>query len=148
MTKYAAKTTVSIDRSMGQVRQMLAKAGADGVAIAETAFGSTTQFIFDGKSYKFVITYPKTTDDAIIYTHAGRERTEKQIEAELESEKKRLWRSMGLYIKAALEAHNNGVIDLKRSMMSHMELPSGSTVYEKIKDSLDKIDVKPQLLLQ
>jgi hypothetical protein len=144
---YAKNTTVSIDRSMAQIRIILSKAGADGTAIAEASGLAMVQFSFEGKAYKFFIHYPGRNNDQIKFTSSGKERTENQIELEIEKEKKRLWRSMGLYIKAAIEAHENGIIDLKKSMLAHMLLPNGGTVYEKVESSIGKIETNPKFLL-
>ena len=54
---------------------------------------------------------------------------------------------MVLYIKASVEAHENGLVNFKKSMLANMVLPSGSTIYEKVEASIDKIDVNPKLLL-
>lgn len=145
---YAEKTKVPVDKSMAEVRKILIKNGSEGVAIAETSENALVQFIFKSKSYKFIIKYPKSSDDDIFLNGKGYKRTLVQIENAIEHEKKRLWRAMVLYIKAAIEAHNNGIIDFKRSMMSHMMLPSGQTIYEKLENNIESIDVSPQFLLE
>lgn len=147
MSRYANNTSVTVDRSMIQVRQVIIKGGGDGVAIAETVEGAAVRFIFDKKAYKFVIKYPLRSQEDIAYSGNGRSRTKSQVDSAIENEKKRLWRAMWLYIKAAIEAHNNHLIDLNKSLMSHMLLPSGKTVYEKVYKNLDQLDVSPQILL-
>ena len=147
MTKYASNTTVPIDRSMAQIRMMLNNCGADGTAIAEAQGLAMVQFSYDRKAYKFFIHYPSPDKDSIKYTSSGKERTDIQISQEIEKEKKRLWRSMGLYIKAAIEAHHNGIIDFKQSMLAHMIMPSGDTVYKRLESTINGIEADPQLLL-
>lgn len=147
MSGYAKNTSVTVDRSMAQVRVMLQKEGADGVAIAEAGSQAMVQFVFERKGYKFKISYPSKTDDQIRFTGAGRDRTDIQMETEIEKEKRRLWRAMGLYIKAAIEAHHNGLVDLKRSLMGNIMLPSGETVYEKLEGNMDKVMIDPRFLL-
>lgn len=148
MSGYAKNTSVTIDRSMNQIRVALQKEGADGVAIAETKEKAVVQFVFESTPYKFVITYPTFNDDFIKYTGTGKKRTIPQMELESEKEKRRLWRAMGLYIKAAIEAHTNGLIDLKRSMMGNIMLPSGHTMYEKLEGNFDQIKMNPSLLIE
>ena len=43
MSGYAKNTSVTVDRSMAQVRVMLQKEGADGVAIAEAGSQAMVQ---------------------------------------------------------------------------------------------------------
>lgn len=145
---YAKNTSVPVERSMNQVRVLLQKEGADGVAIAETKSMAMVQFIFEGKGYKFKIKYPTDSDTTMRYTSKGSERTFNQVETEIDKEKRRLWRAMCLYIKAALEAHQNGLVDIKRSMMGNLILPSGETMYEKLEGNMDRINVNPQFLLE
>lgn len=147
MTKYASKTSVPVDRSMGQVRQILSKNGADGVAIAETREVAMVQFVFENMPYKFLIHYPNGKEDHIRFTDSGRERTEHQVESEIDSEKRRLWRSMVLYIKAAIEAHLNGLVNIKRSMMGNIMLDNGTTMYQRLERDLDKARSNPSMLL-
>ena len=147
MTSYANNTSVPIDRSMNQIRVMLKKIGADGTAIAESDNKAMVSFVYQGKNYKFFINYPSIDDDSVRLTDGGRERTQSQCEAEIDKEVRRLWRAMGLYIKAAIEAHNNQIIPLEKSMLSHMVLPGGKTVFEKVQKVIAQIEVNPQLLL-
>lgn len=145
---YANKTSVPIDRSMSQIRQLLFKAKSSGVATAETTEGAVTKFIFEGKPYKFKINYPSFCEERIVYTSTGRERTDAQKFAEVEAEKRRLWRCKLLYIKAAVEAHQNGLMDLQRSFVGHMQLPSGKTFYEVIEGNLERFEANPSFMLE
>jgi len=148
VSNYAKGTSVSIDRSMAQLRVMLQKEKAEGLAIAESGDVAMVQFIFEGKGYKFFIHYPSERDDKIRFTSSGKIRTTAQIDLEVKKEKQRLWRAMCLYIKAALEAHANGIVDLKRSMMGNLMLPNGDTMYDRLDRDIDKISVNPKLLLE
>jgi bisphosphoglycerate-independent phosphoglycerate mutase (AlkP superfamily) len=145
---YANKTSVPVDRSMSQVRQVLQKHKAQAVAIAETDEGAATKFVFEGKPYQFVIKYPAIVEERIALTSSGKKRTTAQALAEIEAEKRRLWRCMVLYIKAAIEAHANGLIDLKRSMVGHMLLPSGKTFYSEIEHNIEKFEANPRFMLE
>ncbi len=148
MSNYAKGTSVGIDRSMNQIRVLLQKEGADGVAIAEAKGVAMVQFIFEERGYKFHIHYPSDRDDKIKFTNTGKTRTATQINDEIEKEKRRLWRSMCLYIKATIEAHTNGLVDLKRSMMGNLMLPNGDTMYGRLERDIDNIRVNPKLLLE
>ena len=145
---YASKTSVPIGQSQVEVRKILMKSGADGVAIAETMQGSSTQFIFEGKPYKFTIMYPDRNDERFTHTNKGKKRTSVQLESELEAEKRRLWRCMVLYIKACLEAHTNGLVNLKRSMVGNMQLPNGKTFYEAIDNDLARFEANPKFMIE
>jgi len=55
---------------------------------------------------------------------------------------------MVLYIKAAIEAHVNGLVDLKRSMIGHMLLPSGKTFYNEIEKNIETFEANPRFMLE
>lgn len=148
MTRYAKNTSVPVDRSMNQIRMMLQKENADGVAIAETSDKAAVQFVFEQVPYKFVIKYPIINEDEIKYTNSGKERTLAQKYDQIDKEKRRLWRAMCLYIKAALEAHNNGLVDIKRSMMGNLMLQNGQTLYEKHGGDFEKVKMDAKLLIE
>jgi hypothetical protein len=148
MSNYAKNTSVPVDRSMNQIRVLLQKEGADGVAIAESGYVAMVQFVFEGHGYKFLIHYPTDRDDKVRLTNSGKVRTSSQVKDEIEKEKRRLWRAMGLYIKAAIEAHANGLVDLKRSMMGNLILPNGDTMYGRLENDIENITVNPKLLLE
>lgn len=144
---YAKGTSVPADRSMSQLRQLLLKNRADGVAIAETREGAAVQFVFERIPYKFHIHYPSGREEKIKFTPTGNERSLNQIDKEIDAEVRRLWRAMVLYVKAAIEAHENGLVDLKRSMMGNIMLPTGQTMYQKLEGRLDDVITDPGLLL-
>lgn len=148
MSNYAKNTAVPIDRSMNQIRIMLQKEGCEAVAIAEAGNRAMVQFVFESMSYKFHIDYPTDKDLEIKCTPAGKERSPSQIVQEIDKEKRRLWRSMNLYIKAAIEAHQNGIINLKRSLMGNIVLESGQTLYGKLEKEMSLLIVDPNLLLE
>lgn len=147
---YAKNTTVSIDRSMGEVRGLLLKNSAQGVAFAETPQGAIVSFYIENFQYKFNINYPQHSDNNIKYTNKGTARTVPQVEKVVEDEKKRLWRAMVLYIKSAIEAHNNGIIDLKRSLMGNLVTNDGSgkTLYQVLETKMNEVLVTPSKLLE
>lgn len=145
---YASKTSVNVDRSMSQVRQILMSYKATAVAIAETSEGAVTKFLFEGKVYQFKITYPGIAEERICFKKGGQKRTDAQKIAEIEGEKRRLWRCMVLYIKAAIEAHENGLIDMKKSMVAHMMIPQGGTLYEHIEKDISRFESNPRFMLE
>lgn len=145
---YARGTEVSVDRSMAQVRQVLFKNGAQGVAMAESREACSVRFIYDDIPYKFSIQFPSASEPRVVFDKAKRKRTLKQIESFIEKEKMRLWRAMLLYITAAIEAHNNGLVDLKKSFMANMITSDGKTIYEKVGNDLNRLADNPKFLLE
>ncbi len=148
MTTYAKGTAVSVDRSMNEVRGLLMKNKAEAVAIVESQDAFQVQFVFDGHAYKFPIKYPNPQDPTIRLNHKGWIKSEAQIQKSIDDEKRRLWRAMVLYIKAALEAHQNGLVNIKRSLMANMVTYSGKTIYQSLESNLDKAKTNPNFLLE
>lgn len=147
-TRYANKTKVPVSQSINAVRSLLQKHGADAVAIIETNKGAACQFVFEDKQYKMVVHYPSEDNDIVKYSPQGKLRTESQIASEIESEKRRVWRSLLLFLKAAIEAHYSQVVDLKRSLLSSMVLKSGKTFYQEVEPRLAQLDVDPTFMLE
>jgi hypothetical protein len=150
MARYASKTSVPVDRSMSEVRGLLLKNNSDAVAIAESKEGASVQFIFEGHPYKFLIKYPSPQDSDMRLNNKGQIKTQVQIEKSIDDEKRRLWRAMVLYIKAAIEAHLSGLVNLKRSLMGNMVIADGSgqTMYQRLEYDIDKVKANPKLLIE
>ena len=112
MTRFAATTSVPVDRSRAEIEQTLARYGA-------TAFGYLTEigrtiimFEASGRRIKISIGMPK-----------GDSEKEKQ-------EARQKWRALLLVIKAKLESVGSGIETLEEAFYANIVLPDGQTIYE------------------
>lgn len=131
MAKYAAATTVSIERSRAEIETILNRYGA-------TAFGyandsdrglATIQFTAQKRHVRFMLHLPKKNEKQFMLSPKGRSRLspEKQTEAWQQACRQR-WRALTLAIKAKLEAVECNITTFEEEFMAHIVLPGGGTV--------------------
>lgn len=123
---YAADTSVSIDRTQGQIERLLADAGATsfvrGWQDGRVALGFTIQ----NRQVRIDLPMPELAD--VARTPTGLRRTEAQARAELVKEERRRWRSLFAVLKAKLVAVEDGISTIEREFLADVVLPDGSTV--------------------
>jgi hypothetical protein len=110
MGRYAERTQVGVDQSQLQVKTMLKRAGADQIAVYESAEKWAVAFRLDGRFYRLTIPVRDT--------------------ANAQQEERRAWRLVLLLVKAKLEAVKEGATTFEREFLADMMMPDGSTVAE------------------
>lgn len=118
---YAEKTSVSIDRSQGEIKKILAKYNASAFAFAESEDRSMVQFEMSGRRIKFLLPMPVK----------GVQKNKKgwlMGENEVAQLSRSRWRSLVIAIKAKLECVECGITTLEQEFMAHIVLPNGQTV--------------------
>lgn len=117
---YAAKTTVSIEKTRVEIERMLTKYGASKMA----TFVEITQaiVIFEAKDrrVKFVLPLP--------HKHPSPSR--------LEQLRRTSWRALFLCIKAKLESVSSGIETFEEAFLSHVMTVDGQTVYDHVKEPI------------
>lgn len=122
---FAEKTTVSIERSQGEIRKILGKFNATGFAYGEKPEMAMVQFEMASKRMKFML--PMAVCGVAKNTR-GWIMAEKQVD----QENRRRWRCLTLAIKAKLECVESGITTLEQEFMAHIMLPNGMTVGEAV----------------
>lgn len=61
---YAIKTKVSVEKTIGEIRKILNKAGADGFAFAENGTMAFVAFRFKARAIKIFIHLPELNSDS------------------------------------------------------------------------------------
>ncbi|HYE98926.1 MAG TPA: hypothetical protein VEJ18_08445 [Planctomycetota bacterium] len=123
MRKFAAGTSVPVERSQAEINKILARFGADQFINAVSASPPAVLLGFraKGKLIRFHLPMPE----------AGAFRgTPLQIEKQFSAEVRRRWRALLLVIKAKLEAVESGITSFEQEFYAHILLPGGMTVYE------------------
>lgn len=134
---FAAETTVTPERSQAEIMGTLRKYGATRFV---NGFDEDTAFIMfevDNRRVRFVLPLPKVSDFGA--TYRGRSRTSDQRKSAYEKEVRRRWRALNLVIKAKLEAVATGIVSFDAEFMSHLVLPDGHTIGERMIPNLDRI---------
>lgn len=81
-----------------------------------------------GIAYRLTVVLPTVADFRL--TPKRQVRSQSGIESEHAKETRRRFRALGLYLKAILEATEDGIIDARTALVGHKLLPSGEAVAE------------------
>ena len=129
MARYAAETSVSVERSRAEIEATLNRYGADVFAYRTDGPEVRIAFRMDGRQFRFLLTLPSRSERR--FTHHSR--GARAIDAALaawEQACRQKWRALALVIKAKLEAVDAKISTLESEFMAHLVLPSGQTMEE------------------
>lgn len=149
MTRYATNTSVSVERSKGEIEKLLQRYGARCFASGWDESRAVIQFeAANGKRIKFVLPLPPQDNFALTPTGRTR-RNPRDIARVWEQNCRARWRALALIIKAKLEAVESGVALFESEFGMYVVLPGGLTVGEMIIPQIDetyRTGVMPPLL--
>ncbi len=156
---YAADTSVSVEKSRAEIESILGRYGAEHFGYMTDASRAVIVFEAHGKAVRFSLPLPSKDDEAFhvkqrmyLGEPTGlKTRRDPQSAYKLwEQACRSRWRSLGLCIKAKLEAVSAGITTFETEFLAHFVLPGGKTVGEKLLPQLDdavKNGQMPQLQL-
>lgn len=152
MPRYASGTSVTVDRSIVQIRQLVLRFGADKFAFAAGKKTATVAFSYQGRPVKFDLVIPDQDDLRFQATPTGRARSNPRAAFDAwERECRARWRSLHLLLKALFVAIEEGLLDFDRAFMHDIVMPDGCTVGQKllpvVQEAVSRGDVGAQLLL-
>ncbi len=122
MIMYAAKTTVSIEKTRIDIEAMLTRFGA--AKMATFVESSMAVIVFEAKDRRLKFSLPLPTK----YPSA----------AKLEQQRRSRWRGLFLCIKAKLESVESGIETFEEAFLAHVMTPDG-TVYDQVRPRLAEI---------
>lgn len=149
MTRYAAQTTVTPERSRGEIEKVLRRYGADGFMYGWEGRRALVGFRVHGRQVRFEVPMPSPDDDAIRLTPKRQRRSPAQITSALEQEERRRWRALALAIKAKLEVVESEIATFEEEFLAHILLPDGSTVGSQVLPAVERAyadEAMPKLL--
>lgn len=126
--KYAAKTTVSCDKSKQEIEIILRKYKADRFGYGCDPCGATIGFSLNGKMFRFRLPLPDINSKEFKWTANRRLTSNKQAVARWEQVCRQRWRALCLVIKAKLEAVESGISTLEEEFLANIVMPDGRTV--------------------
>lgn len=135
MTRYAADTTVSQERSRSEIETTLKRYGATSFAYASEEDRAMIGFRIQGRMVKFIISMPDRKDRAFTHHSRGMRTADAAYKAWEQAGRQR-WRALALVIKAKLEAVSAGITTVEDEFLAHTVLPNGSTVGQWAKPQL------------
>ena len=128
--RYAERTKVPVERSRAEIETLLTKHGCDSTAVFNDQSGVWFAFTHNRRAYRIGITLPpsgKTADD---------------------QERRRRMRSLALYIKARLNAVEDGIKSFDAEFMPERMVADGRTTLEHYVEQTADIDgVMPTRLM-
>lgn len=135
--KYASQTSVSPEKSRGEIERTLTSYGATGFMYGWHEGKAVIVFEFHNKRMRFTLELP--TDNDAKRTPRGRQRHGKEaINKALDQETRRRWRSLFLSIKSKLVAVQDGISTVEYEFMANIILPNGMTVGEWAGPQIDR----------
>ncbi len=133
MTKFAAQTSVSPEKSRAEIEEILRRYGASHYGYMNAPEAAAIAFQAHGRRLRFTLPMPKVADFKR-YTVKGRAwetvRTDAQARAAYDQAIRQRWRALALVIKAKLESVETGVATFEEEFMANIVLPSGQTMGE------------------
>ncbi len=136
MKRYANKTTVSPDRSKGEIEKLLTQFGASEFGYWTSEDQAKVGFVHRGIRIEIMLPLPKLAD--FYRTPTGRSRTVLQARTERWKETRRRWRSLSLVIKALLVGVEDGVLTFEDAFMPWIVWGDGLTTRQMILPHLEK----------
>lgn len=132
MSQYASKTSVSVEKSVAEIKRTLDRYGADQFGYAEDSptARASVQFSMRDRHVRFVLHLPHRDSEEFWVTRNGRERGPDQALKSWEQACRQRWRALALAIKAKLEAVESEISEFEEEFMAHIVLPGGRTVGE------------------
>lgn len=133
MTKFAAETSVSTERSRAEIERTLQRYGAQQFMYGWDARQAVVGFKLNARTLRFVLAMPDR--NAREFTHTPARRTQRSPQQQLEVWEqacRQRWRALNLVIKAKLEAVESGISTFDNEFLAQILLPNGRTVGEQI----------------
>lgn len=146
--RYAAKTTVSVEKSQAEVTAILRKYGANRFGTMEDETSAYLMFEFKGLSVQMAVPLPPLSEFS--RSEAGRTRMAAVAEEARAQAIRQRWRALVLAVKAKLEAVQIGISTVEKEFMAFVMMPDGRNLSDHLLPQLTKMvsDGKmPRLLL-
>jgi hypothetical protein len=133
---YAQGTDVSVDRSQSELRGILRKYGAEGLAMAEMPKRAVVEFMANDRRIRFALPLPAVDDPEMRRNKAGAQRSSSQLTSAVAAEERRRWRALVMVVKAKLEAVESGIVTFEDEFLAQTVLPDNTTVGEAVAEPI------------
>ncbi len=136
---YAKGTSVSVDKTEGEIKVMLKRHGATATAFAEDHGRALIMFHLNDRSITFRLPLPGRDEKRFTQYQRGSNwhmRTESAAYEAWEQACRERWRALLLCIKAKLESVEQGIETFDDAFLAHIQMPDGETVGDKMRAEL------------
>ncbi len=124
MSKYAAKTTVTVEKSKAEIEKTLVKYGADGFCSAWEKDKASITFRIDERIVRLELGLPEESE--FTRNARGGKMAPAQARGAFEQASRQRWRALLLIVKAKLEAVDCGISTVEREFLADIVLPDNS----------------------
>ncbi len=139
MSKFAERTTVSVEKSKVEIEKLLVRYGAEEFVSGWTGKTAQILFVMKSKRIKFILHLPVESEykNVAQYAQANRQR----------------WRALLLCIKAKFESVASAITTFEEEFLPHFVIPGdgrtlGEIMIPQLKNSYDSQKALPPLLSQ
>lgn len=137
MSRYAASTDVSVEKSRAEIEKLITRYGATQTAFMNAPGRALIMFEAKERRVVFELPLPDIGDKKFSYTPAGRRRLEGDRRVAVwEQACRQRWRALALVIKAKLEAVESGITTFEDEFLAHIMMPDGVTVGNHVKPAI------------
>ena len=135
---YANQTTVSVDRSLAQIKSLIMDHEADLFTSGEDLLDGVAkvEFRVNGKYVRFIITIPHI--DNFEYTPGGAYREPHVRKKQHAQGVRQRWRQLLLMLKGKFEAVEAGVVTFEEEFLPYFVMPDNSTVANHVVPMLEE----------
>lgn len=127
--RFAQDTSVSVEKSKGEIERILTRYGATEFASGWKKERAMMQFRMNERIIRFVLPIPDKEEFRT--TPSGRRsRNENAVIVAWEQGCRQRWRALLLSIKAKLESAESGIEEFDTAFMGQIVMPNGKTMAE------------------
>lgn len=139
MAEFAAKTSVSVEKSRSEIERILERYGSDQFLYGrDDARGiATIEFHAHKRRVRFVLKLPERNERRFLRHQRGPRTPEAQLK-EWEQACRQRWRALALCVKAKLEAVSSGIAEFEEEFLAYVVLPNGETAGEFLRPQIEK----------
>jgi hypothetical protein len=118
---YAKGTTVTVEKSQGQIQTLVRRHGATMYTAGWLAGGrAAVEFTIKGRRIRWTVPALNTA---------------RITQAQADAEERRRWRCLLLGIKAKLEIVATGISEFDEEFLAHVVTDNGATVWERVQQT-------------
>ena len=138
MVAYAEGTSVSVEKSLAEIKSTISRFGAEQFAYGERPDSAAIEFIARDRKIRFLLKLPDRKEKRFWFTPGkGLRRDDKTAYLEWEKACRQRWRSLALCVKAKLAAVNDGISTFEDEFMAHVVDPiTGRTFGELLRPAI------------
>lgn len=136
MPTYAARTDVSPESSISEIRKTITRYGASSFMYGEEDTKAIVGFVSHDRTIRFLLPLPSRSERQ--FTHHDRgPRTPSASQSLYDQAVRQRWRALNLLVKAKLEAVESNISTFEQEFFANTVLPNGQTVYDTTAGQID-----------